>query len=164
MLVWVSDMKTSSKKHLLMALMCKWFRFFVGSWFSWALTVMGVFINGKKEPKPTDPEALAIQLHCGSGKAHKPVYQQTVTSSSWITVWWHEPQHPMASERGDFSCRKEHWESWAVGPSGLSGSWVNQPGCSAPCCRGKTDFASKLANLKVSWAPLHHPFLPYVTA
>lgn len=99
-----------------------------------------------------------------SGKAHKPVYQQPVTSGSWITVWWHEPQHPMASEMGGFSCRKENWKIWAVGPSGLLGSWVNQPCYSAPCCRGKTDFASKLANLKVSWAPLHHPFLPYVTA
>lgn len=125
---------------------------------------MGVYKNGKKGPKPTDPEAFSSTVDLASGKAHKPVNQPTVTSSSWITVWWHEPQHPMASQRGDFSCRKEHWKGWAVGPWGLLGNGVNQPCCSAPCCRGKTDFASKWANLNVSWAPLHHPPLPYVAA
>lgn len=44
-------MKTSSEKCLLMALMCKWLRFFVGSEVLLSFDrVMGVFINERKDP------------------------------------------------------------------------------------------------------------------
>ena len=122
------------------------------------------FHERKRRTKTYWPWSVSNSTLRGSCIRKSPdAYHQTVTSSSWITVWRHKPQHPTVLERRHLSCRRA-LKKLSSRTLGTVRSQVNQLCCSASCCHGETDFTSKFAALKLSWAPLHHPFFPSVTA